>query len=63
MESNNELYNAVVEYFKKHPIDVESIKESYKAKNRLKIVDGITNEPYDLGIKKEKLYITKVGVG
>lgn len=63
MESSSELYNAVVEYFTKYPIDVELIKENYKTKNRFKIVDGVTNEPYDLGIKMEKLYMTKAGVG
>lgn len=62
MESSNEVYNAVVDYFTKHQIDIESIKINYRTKNRFKVVDAITNEPYTIGIKKEKFYMTKVGV-
>lgn len=63
MESKDELYNAVVDYFTKRPIDIESIKVNYHAKNRFKIVDTATNEPYELGIKMEKLYMNKKEVG
>ena len=57
MESKNELYEAVVSYFAKCPIDIEAIKVNYKESNRFKILDDITNEPYEIGIKMEKLYM------
>lgn len=63
MESKDELYNAVVDYFAKRPIDIEAIKVNYHTKNRFKIVDAATNEPYELGIKMEKFYMNKKEVG
>ena len=63
MESNNELYEAVVGYFDKRPIDIEAIKIRFKEANKFKIVDSSTNEPYDLGIKNSEFYMTKTEVG
>lgn len=63
MESKDELYEAVVNYFTKHPIDVDAIKVNYKENNRFKIIDSATNEPYELGIKMEKFYMNKKEVG
>ena len=61
MTSDNEIEKAISEYFKRNPIDIEAIKQRYKDKNRIKLLDDSNAQnAYTLGVNNAKLYMTEV---
>ena len=60
MSSGNELQDAIEQYFKQYPIDVEAIKIRYKEKNKIQIIDDTVKVSYNLGVENAKLYMEGV---
>ena len=60
MDSNNELQDAIEQYFKQYPIDVEVTKIRYKEKNKIQIIDDTVKDSYKLGVENAKLYMEGV---
>lgn len=60
MSYNNELQDAIEQYFKQYPIDVEETKIRYKEKNKIQIIDDTVKDSYKLGVENAKLYMEGV---
>ena len=60
MPVGNELQDAIAQYFKQYPIDVEATKIRYKEKNKIQIIDDTVKDSYKLGIENAKLYMEGV---
>ena len=60
MPVGNELKDAIEQYFKQYPIDVEAIKIRYKEKNKIQIIDDTVKDSYKLGVENAKLYMEGV---
>ena len=60
MPIGNELQDAIAQYFKQYPIDVEATKIRYKAKNKIQIIDDTVKDSYKLGVENAKLYMEGV---
>ena len=60
MPVGNELQDAIAQYFKQYPIDVEATKIRYKAKNKIQIIDDTVKDSYKLGVENAKLYMEGV---
>lgn len=50
----------VNEYLDKHPINIAQIKQNYKNKNRIKLIDETTTDAYTIGVDLAKLYVEKL---
>ena len=60
MPVGNELQDAIAQYFKQYPIDVEATKIRYKEKNKIQIIDDTIKDLYKLGVENAKLYMEGV---
>ena len=60
MPVGNELQDAIEQYFKQYPIDVEVTKIRYKEKNKIQIIDDTVKDSYKLGVENAKLYMEGV---
>ena len=60
MPVGNELQDAIEQYFKQYPIDVEAIKIRYKETNKIQIIDDTVKDLYKLGVENAKLYMEGV---
>ena len=60
MPVGNELQDAIEQYFKQYPIDVEETKIRYKEKNKIQIIDDTVKDSYKLGVENAKLYMEGV---
>ena len=60
MPVGNELQDAIAQYFKQYPIDVEATKIRYKEKNKIQIIDDTVKDLYKLGVENAKLYMEGV---
>ena len=60
MPVGNELQDAIEQYFKQYPIDVEATKTRYKEKNKIQIIDDTVKDSYKLGVENAKLYMEGV---
>lgn len=60
MPVGNELQDAIEQYFKQYPIDVEETKIRYKEKNKIQIIDDTVKDLYKLGVENAKLYMEGV---
>lgn len=60
MPVGNELQDAIEQYFKQYPIDVEAIKIRYKEKNKIQIIDDTVKDSYKFGVENAKLYMEGV---
>ena len=60
MPVGNELQDAIAQYFKQYPIDVEATKIRYKETNKIQIIDDTVKDLYKLGVENAKLYMEGV---
>ena len=60
MPVGNELQDAIEQYFKQYPIDVEATKIRYKETNKIQIIDATVKDLYKLGVENAKLYMEGV---
>lgn len=55
-----DIQTIVNEYFFRHRINIEKVKQNYKNSNKIKLIDDSTTKAYTLGVDKAKLYIEQL---